>query len=449
MGKHVGTTLRSCWCGNTELPGYSAEYAVCTKCGTLVSQAGLSADQLRVKDDASDFYGKEYWLSHMREDLGFPDIAVRARQDLPERCAYWLRSLLNYRQPPASLLELGCAHGGFVALARQLGFDASGLELSPWVAQFARKTFDIPVLQGPVENQNIPPGSLDIIMLNDVLEHLPDPIGTMNHCGKLLKEDGLLVVQTPDFPESKTYEEMTAESNTFLEHVNGKANEHLYLFSQRAVRRLFDRLGFAHMRFERPMFGYDSYTMISRRPLIRTSDEQVDSQLKDSPNGLLFRALFDLQKAWRSSEDDRATRLVMIHKLNALLKASEADVAARMHEIRHLTQDLASSEADRAARLVVIERLGGQLAVSETDRSARLDMIHRLNVMLASAQGHADALRVAVDATGAEAVNRMAAQLAAKQAQLEEVERNSSIRHRLKRLPAKVRRLFGKLNPVK
>ncbi|NEO94351.1 MAG: class I SAM-dependent methyltransferase, partial [Moorea sp. SIO3G5] len=125
-------TLRHiCWCGNTELTEFSPDYFVCYQCGTLVSKTGLRTEQIRVQDDNHDFYGKEYWLSHQTEHYGFPDIRQRARQDLPERCLHWLRTLMAYKLPPAKVLELGCAHGGFVAMMGWAGFEAMGLELSP------------------------------------------------------------------------------------------------------------------------------------------------------------------------------------------------------------------------------------------------------------------------------------------------------------------------------
>src|SRR5689334_12674872 len=109
---------RHCWCGNTELIDFSTDYGICSSCGTLVSQVGLSDVQLTVHDDNTDFYGKEYWLSHQTQDLGFPDIYQRSRQDIPERCVHWLHTVLKYKLPPGKALELGSSHGGFVALLR-------------------------------------------------------------------------------------------------------------------------------------------------------------------------------------------------------------------------------------------------------------------------------------------------------------------------------------------
>src|SRR5262249_36889670 len=131
----------SCWCGNREFQPYSPEYRACPACGTLVSALGLAPEETAVKDDDRDFYGKSYWLEKQTQGRGLPDIAPRARADLPERCMHWLRPLLRHKPPAARVLDVGCAHGGLVALLRSLGYDAVGLELSPWVVDFARQTF--------------------------------------------------------------------------------------------------------------------------------------------------------------------------------------------------------------------------------------------------------------------------------------------------------------------
>jgi len=167
------------------LPAFSPEYALCASCGTLVSRVGLTAEEIVVHDDPQAFYGKDYWLGHQVKDLGNPDIFQRARADMPERCLYWLRTLLRYQLPPGRVLEIGCAHGGFVALLRAIRFDGIGLEMSPWVVEFARRTFGIPMLQGPIEEQQLAEQSFDAIVLNDVVEHLVDPVASLGFCAQI------------------------------------------------------------------------------------------------------------------------------------------------------------------------------------------------------------------------------------------------------------------------
>ena len=190
------TPLDHCWCGSNKLRVFSEHYNKCEECNTLLVKQRMPDDFYRVSDDAASFYGKDYWLKHVKEDYGFPDVFERSRNDLPERCTYWIRDILKYKLPPAKTLELGCAHGGLVYLMKLAGFDAAGTEMSNWICEYASKTFNIPMLCGRIEDLNIPPKSLDIVILMDVLEHMTDPVGGLKLIANILKDDGIVVIQT-------------------------------------------------------------------------------------------------------------------------------------------------------------------------------------------------------------------------------------------------------------
>ncbi len=285
--------MRICWCGDTNFVPFGPDYAKCQSCETLVSQKGLSSTELLVNDDEHDFYGKQYWLDHQKDDLGYPDIHTRARCDLTERNLHWLKALLKYRLPPAQVIELGCAHGSFVALMRQAGYEASGVELSPWVVAFGQETFGIPMHTGPVESVDLPLAGMNVIALMDVLEHLPNPTITMRRCLELLKPDGLLLIQTPKF-EGISYEVLVESKSVFLDQL--KSNEHLHLFTERSVTEMFRRLGAKYIRFEPAIFsGYDMFFAVSQMPLEVNTTEKVESALLATPNGRLALALLDVR----------------------------------------------------------------------------------------------------------------------------------------------------------
>jgi SAM-dependent methyltransferase len=414
----------SCWCGSSELVPFSPGYLRCERCVTLVRAQIADSDIARVVDDKAEFYGREYWFSHQERDLGCPNILVRARTDLPERCLYWLRTVLRYKQPPGRVLELGSGPGGFLAMLRWAGFDATGLEISPWVVQFIRETFQVPVLCGPVEDQQIEPASLDVIALMDVLEHLPDPFSTMRHCLGLLKADGILLIQTPCYPEGRTHEEMVAQRDRFLEML--KPADHLHLFSRRSIRDLFHWLGVKHVAFETALFAeYDMFVVVSRVSPVSHGPVEIETALSARPAGRMIQALLDLdvdrsdlRRRYAESEADRAARLQALEAqgrrlgevegernglraeasaLRRELEVIEADNTARLEvieaqgrrlgEVEGERNDLRAEmsavrhhleivEADSAARLEVIETQGRHIGAIEADRAARLEVIH-------------------------------------------------------------------------
>ena len=335
-----------CWCGSSDFLEFSSEYAECNACKTLVSLSPLSANQLIVHDDEVDFYGKQYWLDHQSQDLGFPDIYTRSRKDLTERNIHWLKTLAKYCLPPSHILEIGCGHGSFVALMQQTGYQSFGIEMSQWVVSFGQKTFGIPVYLGPLENVDIPMGSLNAIVMMDVLEHLPDPVTTLQDCMKLLKPDGFLLIQTPEFKEGKTYSDLVNSQSPFLGML--QPDEHLNLFSRRSVTQILNQVGFEYITFEEAIFAdYDMFLVASKVPIEVNSSDQIEATLLDYPSSRMTLALLDLR------ERELA--------LAETLQESEQDRAARLEQIITLTQQLEEAEASRQLHLAQVETLNQQL----------------------------------------------------------------------------------------
>lgn len=329
---------RTCWCGSTDHLPFSAEYVRCAVCGTLISGVSLSDTELKVADDDADFYGKKYWLEHQNKDLGFPNIFERARKDLLDRNLHWLTTLMRYKTPPAKTIELGCSHGSFVAMLKQVGYDASGMEMSPWVVDFARETFDIPIVVGPLETIDLPKGTFDVVALMDVLEHLPDPVGTMRHALELLKPDGILLIQTPQFRVEMEYDALVAADAPFLEQF--KSDEHLYLFTKESVTKLFRELGAEHVHFEQPIFyQYDMFFAVSRQPIEMTTAANEETNPLATPKGRFVQALLEqdarikgLEETVKIIDDDRAARLEQIHVLTKMVHDLQDAASGRASE---------------------------------------------------------------------------------------------------------------------
>lgn len=338
-----------CWCGNRVLEPFSPDYLRCPACETLVLAEMPPAEALLVRDDEQDFYGKHYF-DKIAALHNLPPLDQRARGDLPERCIHWLGELLRYRQPPARILELGSAHGGFVSMLRWAGYDATGLDLSPEIVAGARLRFDVPILQGPVEAQDIPPGSLDVIVLMDVLEHLGDPKATLRHCAGLLKADGLFFLQTPQYREGKSLSEMEAQNDPFLSML--VPDQHLYLFSKSSVKQLFRILGFEHVDFVPAIFSsYDMSVAASRNVLTPLPGSEAISGLEATPQRRLLLALHDLNHRYKDAE---ANRILTEKRLSAENAARQADIAELTGQIREQDAriaELAGQIRERDARI--------------------------------------------------------------------------------------------------
>jgi SAM-dependent methyltransferase len=406
----TGDVPRACWCGNTALEPFSPHYLLCRQCDTLVSLYRHDRDVRRIVDEDSDLYGREYWFAHMTDDLGFVDLYGRARNDMVERCPFWLRAALKYTAPPGRALELGSAHGGFVATLGWAGFQATGLELSPAIATIARELFGVEMLEGPIEDQRLDAGTFALIAMMDVLEHLPDPVETLRCCRRLLTPEGSLLIQTPKFPAGLSFADLERTNHRFLELL--KEQEHLYLFSERSVRQLLETVGCPHVAFEPPLFAhYDMFLAAGPAPLRARTPADAVEVLARTPTGRLLQGLLDAtaklgetDAMFQRADADREERLATVERLHAQLVQTRDDSEARLDALSRVSRQLEASESDRAARLEMIEYLDRRLREADRDRAERLDAIHTLDERLAAAEADRSARLEAVNALEARLV---------------------------------------------
>jgi SAM-dependent methyltransferase len=96
----------------------------------------------------------------------------------------------------ARLLEIGCAHGWFLEAAARRGFAVMGLE--PDAAVAARAVAAGYQVSTGFFPDDVPEGDgFDILVFNDVFEHLAAPVEAAEACRRLLHPGGLLVLNLP------------------------------------------------------------------------------------------------------------------------------------------------------------------------------------------------------------------------------------------------------------
>ena len=97
--------------------------------------------------------------------------------------------------PPGRVLEVGCGNGQRLTGLRARGWDVQGQEIDSLAGAVARDHFGLPVHLGPISELA---GGYDAIILNHVIEHVPDPVDILAQCRRLLRDSGTLVLTTPN-----------------------------------------------------------------------------------------------------------------------------------------------------------------------------------------------------------------------------------------------------------
>lgn len=147
-----------------------------------------------------------------------------------------LRELGGLR--PGRLLDIGCGKGHFLAAARELGWEVSGIDSSESAAASARQLYGLQILVGDVADEAIPGAPFDAITMWHVLEHVPDPTLVVARARELLRPGGRLVVSVPNVA--------SLQARVFGRHwFHLDRQRHVFHFTPRALRTLLERHGFS------------------------------------------------------------------------------------------------------------------------------------------------------------------------------------------------------------
>ncbi|WP_339220225.1 methyltransferase domain-containing protein [Paenibacillus sp. FSL W7-1332] len=372
--------VMSCWCGSSDLEYYSSEYVRCRSCSTLINSPRYDNSFFKVTDEEESYYGKKYWLEHQLEDLGLHSVMDRTRLDLSGRCIHWLKCVLNYLSPKDVTLELGFGSGGLIALLDTLGYKSMGLELSEWLVDYVKNIYRINVKQGSIDDYEGEPKKFDSIMLFDVMEHLPDPLSTIQHISELITDEGYLFIQTPCFRNNDySMNELVSKNDPFLSMMIDQ--EHLYLYTESSLKALLRKFGFEYFHMEQPLFEYDMFLVASKKSIVRNDYQKVEEILEGSREGRIILALIEVYNKQLAMEEQAVLRLQSIQKLESWLQESEKDRKDRLDSIVELEKKLVESEVDRKNRLNLINELQVRCQESEKDRDERLSLIRTLETL--------------------------------------------------------------------
>ncbi|MFG3305525.1 methyltransferase domain-containing protein [Streptomyces wuyuanensis] len=127
----------------------------------------------------------------------FDDEPDHGLRDPGVRCA-WAERMRHWLPPqPSDVLDLGCGTGSLALLAAGQGHRVTAVDLSPRMAEAARRKLAgtrAEVLTGPAERPPVGDRRFDTVLVRHVLWALPDPEAALAHWTSLLRPGGRLVL---------------------------------------------------------------------------------------------------------------------------------------------------------------------------------------------------------------------------------------------------------------
>jgi 2-polyprenyl-3-methyl-5-hydroxy-6-metoxy-1,4-benzoquinol methylase len=108
-----------------------------------------------------------------------------------------IRRYLEVNDFNINILDVGCGRGYLLDEARYFNWITSGIDYSSYMVKYAKDVLKLNVIKGNINNYKSN-NKFDIVVLNQVIEHLADPNMIVSKCRMLLKPKGLLYIATPN-----------------------------------------------------------------------------------------------------------------------------------------------------------------------------------------------------------------------------------------------------------
>lgn len=218
-------------------------------------------------------YGDSYFANYYAGGQG---IGYEKSAESGMAYAATVLSRVSRYVPSGSILDIGCAGGHFLAAAKERGYTCLGVELNRRMAEYARTSFGLDVLEGSYESVELERTGrrFDVVYMGDSLEHLPDPRGALARVRALLAPGGIFVLNGP----------LTLNRSLFTAVLKGKllvgkgrsewyVDEppyHLWEWNASTMRRFLVRCGFRILEFltwEEPGRPKEVLSQVLKRPL--------------------------------------------------------------------------------------------------------------------------------------------------------------------------------------
>lgn len=153
-----------------------------------------------------------------------------------------------------AILDIGAGTGIFLSKFKEKGWRADGVEFSSDAVKFAKKSFDITLKRGDFLDYSFPKNTYDVVSLNMALEHLYQPLETLQQIHKILKKNGVIVITVPNID--------SVGFQLFKENWQAlNLPRHLYQFSPSTLQNLIRSAGFRKKEINYWYWAHNYYTV--------------------------------------------------------------------------------------------------------------------------------------------------------------------------------------------
>jgi 2-polyprenyl-3-methyl-5-hydroxy-6-metoxy-1,4-benzoquinol methylase len=192
----------------------------CSGCGLVFNSPRLPAGRL------ADLYRSNYYF-----------FARPAGVELERIGGAYRRTISHLPAAGPRLLEVGSAKGYMLALLRRLGWRVTGVEIADSAAEHSRRVLGVDVFTGTLEEfRRRMSRTFDVVLAQDVLEHVPDPHGFLQALYESVAPGGRVIIDTPNVGGRSV--------SVVGERWRGFNPFHIYLFDRDTLTQAVSNAGF-------------------------------------------------------------------------------------------------------------------------------------------------------------------------------------------------------------
>lgn len=201
------------------------QYLECVRCGLI----GINPLPRFSDIDKQSFDGERNIVAWV--DVDWQEYESGKRDVI--RIVHRQYQLASYRRLNR-LLDVSCGPGVSLAWLRdEQGWQVEGIDPDRHSVRLAGERYGLDIRNGLIHQLAAPPGSFDVVLMDNSLEHTFDPLSTLLAAYRLLRPGGGLFVFVPNSLGLST------------QHLNANVHwGHWFLYSPAALVRILQRIGF-------------------------------------------------------------------------------------------------------------------------------------------------------------------------------------------------------------
>lgn len=174
------------------------QYVRCNTCSTIYTNPRFHYDDNFIKLTYGENFHIYQKLKKKYNTANNKELDVFIQDNLNSNVIKFRYQILEKYVKPGKYLDVGCALGGYLLYGNKNGWTTYGTEICEPMYRFCRDKLHLQVYNKQLEDIKFKSSMFDAISLYHVIEHLPNPVVIMRELHRILKPNGIALIETPN-----------------------------------------------------------------------------------------------------------------------------------------------------------------------------------------------------------------------------------------------------------